>query len=345
MGVKLLPYFGELKKWGKISMREFAQKCKNPLLKQTFERMFWPEVSMLFILVALSFMHRKSAGYPLGASLNFSQKIADRYTQLGGKLHYRSKVRKILTENDNACGIELESGAIHQADIVISAADGHASIFEMLEGKYLDAQTRAYYENYEIFPSYLQISLGIARSFEHEPHTLAFPLEQTLFVDESSQWDTIGVRIFNFDPTLAPEGKTLVTSMLPTENYSYWEQLRRENPEKYQAEKDRIAIDIIGALDKRFGNVREHVEMIDVSTPATVIRYTNNWKGTFEGWVLSPKMGFRRMKKTLPGLSNFYMAGQWVEPGGGLPTALLSGRNVTQIICKEDKKRFVTTTA
>ena len=194
-------------------------------------------------------------------------------------------------------------------------------------------------------PPYLQVSLGIARSFEHEPHALTFPLERTLFVDASSQWENIGVRIFNFDPTLAPEGKTLLTVMLPTTNYAYWEQLRQENSEKYQIEKERIAQEIIEALETRFGNVRDHVDMIDVSTPATVIRYTNNWKGTFEGWVLSPKMGFRRMKKTLPGLKNFYMAGQWVEPGGGLPTALLSGRNVTQLICKEDKKHFATTQA
>ena len=83
--------------------------------------------------------------------------------------------------------------------------------------------------------------------------------------------------------------------------------------------------------------------MFDVSTPATVIRYTNNWKGSFEGWLLTPKMGFRQMKKVLPGLENFYMAGQWVEPGGGLPTAIMSGRNATQIICKEDKKKFITT--
>jgi len=45
----------------------------------------------------------------------------------------------------------------------------------------------------------------------------------------------------------------------------------------------------------------------------------------------------------LSGLKNFYMAGQWVEPGGGLPSAILSGRNVTQIICKKDKKKFITT--
>ena len=47
------------------------------------------------------------------------------------------------------------------------------------------------------------------------------------------------------------------------------------------------------------------------------------------------------MSKTLPGLENFYMIGQWVEPGGGVPTAAMSGRNVMQIICKRDKRPFV----
>ena len=51
-----------------------------------------------------------------------------------------------------------------------------------------------------------------------------------------------------------------------------------------------------------------------------------------------------RMSKTLPGLANFYMAGQWVEPGGGTSVAVMSGRNVTQIICKQDKRPFITTT-
>ena len=48
------------------------------------------------------------------------------------------------------------------------------------------------------------------------------------------------------------------------------------------------------------------------------------------------------MRKTLPGLDNFYMAGQWVEPGGGLPAVAMSGRNVIQIICKKEKKKFQT---
>jgi phytoene dehydrogenase-like protein len=36
------------------------------------------------------------------------------------------------------------------------------------------------------------------------------------------------------------------------------------------------------------------------------------------------------------------MAGHWVEPGGGLPAAAMSGRNVIQIICKKEKRKFGT---
>jgi phytoene dehydrogenase-like protein len=46
------------------------------------------------------------------------------------------------------------------------------------------------------------------------------------------------------------------------------------------------------------------------------------------------------MKKTLPGLKDFYLAGQWVTPGGGLPMVALSGRNVIQLICRRDQKPF-----
>jgi phytoene dehydrogenase-like protein len=49
------------------------------------------------------------------------------------------------------------------------------------------------------------------------------------------------------------------------------------------------------------------------------------------------------MRKTLPGLDNFYMAGQWVNPGGGMPTAAMSGNHTIQFICKRDNKKFVTT--
>jgi len=41
------------------------------------------------------------------------------------------------------------------------------------------------------------------------------------------------------------------------------------------------------------------VEVVDVAIPATVIRYTGNWKGSMEGWLLTPKSGIRSLPGTL----------------------------------------------
>jgi phytoene dehydrogenase-like protein len=51
------------------------------------------------------------------------------------------------------------------------------------------------------------------------------------------------------------------------------------------------------------------------------------------------------MRQTLPGLEGFYMCGQWVEPGGGLPPCVRSGRRLVQALCKEDGIKFQTTVA
>ena len=340
MMVSMLPYMGEMKKWVGISATEFAGRCRNELLRKTFLYMFWPTMNVLFLVLTLVWMNKKSAGYPIGGSLNFAKLIEKKYLALGGKINYKSRVMRVIVENGTAKGLVLQNRQTYPADIVISAADGHDTIFNMLDGKYLNGKIESYYQDYEVFPSYIQVSLGIAKALEDLPHMVVFPLQTPLYIDDTITYDDINIRVFNFDPTMAPEGKTVVTSMLSTANYKHWRHLKKQQPEIYKAEKKRIADAIVEALDKKYGGIKDHVEAVDVSTPSTVIRYTNNWQGSFEGWVWTPKIGFSKMKKELPGLNNFYMIGQWVEPGGGVPPALMSGRGVAQIICKRDHKRF-----
>jgi len=124
-------------------------------------------------------------------------------------------------------------------------------------------------------------------------------------------------------------------------SYDYWKKLR-ENPEAYKAEKEKIADDVIAGLEERFPGITAQVEMRDVATPITWERYTGNWRGAYEGWMFDAKSLMSSMKKTLPGLKNFYMAGQWVNPGGGMPTAAMSGRQTIQMICKADARKFIT---
>jgi phytoene desaturase len=65
-----------------------------------------------------------------------------------------------------------------------------------------------------------------------------------------------------------------------------------------------------------------------------------SWRGAYEGWMPSASSLLSHVQKRLPGLSGFYMAGQWVEPGGGVPMALMSGRHVVQLLCEDTKRGF-----
>lgn len=328
-------------KWKKIPIREFASRFSDPFLREMIPLFMMIDTSdfpMAAFLFTLAGMHKREAGYPIGGSLPFSQAIERRYLDLGGEINYKSRVEKILVENDHAVGIRLAGGTEYRADMVVSAADGHATIFDMLEGKYVNDKIRGYYDKLPIFQPLVQISLGVARDLSNEPHSIVYMLDKPVTIaGEERKW--LSVSHHCFDPTLAPQGKSVITILISS-NYDYWKPLS-EDRDRYESEKNQIANDVINQLDKRFPGLKEQIEVVDVATPITYKRYTDNWQGSFEGWLITTKTFGMFMSKTLPGLESFYMAGQWVEPGGGLPPAALSGRNIIQIICKQDKKQFV----
>ena len=112
------------------------------------------------------------------------------------------------------------------------------------------------------------------------------------------------------------------------------------DPATYRAEKHRVAEAVIDLFEKRVPAVRAAIEVVDVSTPASVYRYTGNWKGSMEGWLIMPGAGFKPLPNTLPGLRRFLMVGQWVMPGGGLPSGLMTARSALKAVCKEDRVPF-----
>jgi phytoene dehydrogenase-like protein len=85
---------------------------------------------------------------------------------------------------------------------------------------------------------------------------------------------------------------------------------------------------------------RRNIRVVDVATPATVVRHTGNWRGSMEGWLYTPATGIRPLPSVLPGLDGFYMVGQWVAPGGGLPAGLITGRAVAKRIAKSAGVRW-----
>jgi phytoene dehydrogenase-like protein len=332
-----------MKELMKTSMESFSDRFEDPLLREAFKEMWIPEFSVFFMLFTFAYLHKKDAGYPIGGSMPMSEALEARYKELGGIIHYKSRVAKILTKDGKAAGIRLEDGTEHLASRIISAADGHQTLFSMIEGNYVDSKTREPYGKWPLFPSLIFVSLGINRTFHDIPKSvsgLTFYLKQPVLIGDKIR-DKLSVHIFNHDPSMAPEGKTAVTIMLDSD-YEFWKKLS-VNRNIYNLKKEEIGSIIIETLEQRFPGISLQVEVTDVATPLTFERYTGNWKGTFEGWLITPDNSnvlMKPMSQTIPGLKNFYMCGQWVEPGGGLPTAIMSGRRLMKKICKEDHMKF-----
>jgi phytoene dehydrogenase-like protein len=335
----------KMKEWMNITCEDLAKQFKDPLLREAFREMWIPEFSVFFMLFTFAYFHNKNAGYPIGGSMPMSRALESRYKELGGILNYRSRVASIITENNIATGVRLEDGTEHRAGRVISAADGYTTLFNMLEGKFGNEKTREPYEKWLLFPSLIFVSLGVKRTFEEIPRTvsgLTFHLKQQVEIGDKVR-DKLSVHLYNHDPSMAPEGCTAITVMLDTD-YGYWKDLAL-NRKVYLQQKEEIGRKIVELLNERFPGISSQVEELDVATPLTFERYTGNWKGSFEGWLITPENSaviMKPMPQSLPDLKNFYMCGQWVEPGGGLPTAIMSGRRLVKKLCKEDKRKFIT---
>jgi len=335
----------KMQKWMKVTCAEFADRFKDPLLKKAFNEMWLPEFSMLFMLFTFAYLHQRNAGYPVGGSTPMSKALEEKYKSLGGTISYNSRVEKIITEGDKATGIRLQDGTEYFAERIVSAADGYSTIFKMLDGKYTDEKIKYSYEKWPTFPCLIFIGVGVNRTFDEVPLSVSgfsYQLKEPVMIGEAER-DSLWIHLYNHDPSLAPSGKTVLTIMLNTD-YDYWKKLA-EDKAAYEQKKEEISGKITGLLDQRFPGISSQVEMINIATPMTFERYTGNWKGSFEGWLITPDNAHVMMKpmpQTLPGLSKFYMCGQWVEPGGGLPTGVMSARRLVKCICKEDGRKFRT---
>ena len=335
--IPVFPLFGKL---SKMSGADYGSRFADPLLRAFFSTGDVGKLTAIAMVLSLAWMNIGNAGYCIGGSQALIRLIEDKVRGLGGSIRFKARAERILVENNHAVGVQIAGGETIKADWVISAADGHSTIFEMLGGKYIDRSIRDIYEQRDRFASYIQVSLGIGRDLHDQPHSLSRILNSPINVDPATDAASVGFRFFHFDPTFAPAGKTAVTSILLTRDFEYWQELRHRDIRRYREEKQRVADAVIDVLEKIIPGVRPSIEVVDVSTPATVARYTGNWQGSMEGWLVGPGQGFRPLPNTLPGLQRFMMVGQWVLPGGGLPSGLMTAKPAIKAICRHDRVPF-----
>ena len=123
------------------------------------------------------------------------------------------------------------------------------------------------------------------------------------------------------DPELAPAGQHLLmlTTLLPYEATESWAQAKPG----YMA----AMLDIAG---RYIPGLEQHILFIEGGSPATLLRYTQNYQGAAYGWDVSPaQIGPARIQNQSP-VKGLYFAGHWTSPGGGVYGVSVSGVQAAQ---------------
>ena len=325
--------------WYMQSLGEATKQLHDPWLAHVFKHLFMPEVPVVFIMIILGVLSGGNMAVRKDGSGGFARALEKRFLGLGGEVAYRSTVEKILVEKDHAVGVRLSNGEEYRADHIVSAADGFSTLYDLLDGKYLTAQLRKLHEEWPLWKPVVLINYGVARDFSYEPSITMLKSTSNIRAGYLAS-DCWVIRVFNYCPNCAPAGRTLVQVMIESE----WQPLKdiREDKDIYNTEKEMTAKQVLERLNDVWPGIKDQVEMTNVATPHTWWRFTRNRQGAFEGFAIIDKIFTTSVKRTLPGLYNFFMAGQWVVPGGGVIPTLVSGKHAGMLLCRRDGKVFNT---
>ncbi|MDD5183901.1 MAG: NAD(P)/FAD-dependent oxidoreductase [Paludibacter sp.] len=338
---KMLPVMNVVRKFGRLTCQEYFDKLnlKNERIKSVFFSLYGNrDFSALAFIFMLGWFNQKNAGYIKGGSYPLAQRMVEKFVKLGGKLSYGKKVEKVIVENNVTKGVLLSDGTSVPADYVISAADGYSTIFKMLESKYISKEIDFAYKNWELFTPIVQVSFGVKKDIPSQ-FPIIINISKDMIIGKTKLENGYSVMNYSYDSTMAPEGKTTIVLRYDSP-WKLWENMEAE---EYKAEKKQIQKDATACLDKIYPGISEFIEVIDVATPKTDVKYTGVKDGAYEGFMPSKDNMMKSLKMQLPKLQNFYMAGQWLFPGGGLPPSAQTGKWTIQLICKKEKQKFSST--
>jgi phytoene desaturase len=323
-----------VKKHGTKTGEEYLQGIQSDMVRQILYRLMPPEFSAVGLIMMLGTRMSGNAGYPMGGASEVMRRMAEKYKALGGKITFNARVDEIVVENGAAKGVRVK-GKLYPADCVVAACDAWDTLKNMLGGKYAHPQLDTLLKDAPLFDPLALVSFGLDKRFDI-PFAVTYELPEGIEVAPGAMSHSLSLRSFDFDKTAAPKGCSSVMAMLGAP-LDYWQNLRNTDPTEYKKQKQLLADRVAEVLEKRIPGIKSTIRVTDVSTPATYMRLTNVYKASYEGFAPIPANMKQTIKKTVPGLSNFYLCGQWTTAGGGICTAVYDGKTVARKIAKELK--------
>ncbi len=329
-----------IKLYGKMTIKDFSERFKHPLLKALFSDYMPHEYQASAFIISYATIVSGNGNIPAGGSLKMANRMQERFELLGGKIFTDSAVKSIRIENHNATGIELESGACISSDYVICATDA-MELFDKFIGKgYMNRNWKKSYsdeENYPLFSGF-QVAFSIDKQVYSEKGTVIFDCRP--FEINEKEMIRLSIKSYEYEKEFAPEGKTVLQANVIQydDDFKYWKSLSKE---EYQLKKKELSKTIESIILEKYPELFDHIEELDCWTPLTYEKYCNAYHGTYMSFITKPHTESFKENGIVEGVSNLYIASQWLQAPGGLPVAAASGKHAIQRILKSEKRNYL----
>lgn len=339
---KILPVYS---KYSKITIEELADNFKSPLIRESIASMMpsgnFSAVSLIF---PLSTFTSGQSSIPYGGSKKFAVRIKDKYLSLGGKIELSSEVSKVIINKNKVNGVECSNGKSYEGEYFIAACDPDVLYHKLLKNQFNDIKFENMYNDRVKYPLASNIYIGIGAEKEisgNIPRTIKIPVNTSIIKENDKPLKYLQMTHYNYEPEFAPEGCSVITIAINQfePELCKWESLVN-NKEQYLKEKKVIGDEVIRLLENHFTEMKGELKLLDIATPQTYKRYCNAYRGAFMGFW--PTMKTKQMihNGKIKGLKNLTLSGQWLQPPGGLPIAVLTGRDSIMRICRSEKIDF-----
>lgn len=333
-----LPILG---KYEKMSQQDYAKKFTHPALRAAIES-FLPEgYSALSVLFSLAFFTNKDASLPYGGSRAFALRMEEKYLSLGGKIQKNCEIEKVIKEKNLIKKVISKKADEYEGDCFIFACDPKQVFDKFLKGEHNDKAYETRYNDSEVYPlaSEIQIAIGCEDKLENIPRTVSFEVQNIKVFNR--RLDFLGLTHYAHEKEYAPEGKIIMIVAINqfSEDIEKWYTLY-EDKKSYNAAKKQIAEEVIKEIEIKFPTLKGKMSIVDIATPKTFARYCNGYKGAYMSFIPTTKSKRLSHKGKIKGIKNAVLTGQWLQPPGGLPVALVTGKDTIMRLCKKDKKEF-----
>lgn len=334
-----------MQKYTKMSVQDLAWKFKHPALRETLDS-FLPEggYSALSIIFALGTFTGGQSSIPYGGSRALAQRMVKLYLSLGGKVEPSSEVVGLDIEGTSVKGVKCSNGRSFAGDFFIAACDAQALYEGLLKGQYPDPEFEKRFSNPTLYPlaSNIYVGIGYEGTMDEIPRTLKFPVRSVNIKQNQKPTKHLQMTHYAYEPDFAPPGHTVITFAINQfePELEAWETLVKDR-DAYAREKARIGKEVIRAMETRFPQMAGKLKLLDVASPQTYERYCNAYRGAFMGFW--PTIRSKSLAHTgrIKGLNNMVLSGQWLQPPGGLPIAVITGKDTIMRLCKAEKRPFV----